>query len=493
MNSTIDLDNKIRNLLDQLDHVTPTPPAFNELRNYGSSTPLRGVPVAAAAAVVAIGVGGLVAIDAPNDGSATRPTAPPVASQPAPSDPQPAPAPTTGPLLSTPLDATSAPFVVLDQPDWQLTGAYAQVGAPVTGGFEGSTVFIGDGPLYDAPLFAATVVATAGPADETEATVPSASSLLEQGEPIEVAGTTGSVTVTETDDGSGLDGPVLLLFWPLDDGRAARVNSVRLTIDEAVAMANQLTLVDGSLTMAPPDGYRAFDTPTGGDRRYLSYRFANGDAELELNAENRGVASLLGRIVGEVRTTRVVNGTEVGYRPQTDRPGEYWVDWQAGDWSYYVIASGFPDEDAFFAALSALTLTDPANFEASGANIGIVMPGEHRELADQVLSRVGLTDEAFLQAATTELPMELYSFAFELFHGASCVWFADWTNAVNTGDEAAQTELASRVTDAATAAQGTAFEGPASTFFEQLFQTINGEADFTNEFTTGCPNWAAVG
>jgi hypothetical protein len=491
MNPTIDLDDKIRDLLDQLDHATPTPPAFDELHHYGHSGPSRMVPLTAAAAVVAIGVGGLVAITARNDGSATQPAAPPAASQPAPSESQPAPASASGPLLSTPLDATSAPFVVLDQPGWPLTAAFGQVSSPLSGGFEGSTVLIGDGPMYDAPLFAATVVETVGADTTTQVTVPSASTLLEMGDPIEVAGTTGSIEVTETDEDSGLDGPVVVMFWPLDDGHVARVNSVRLTVDEAVAMANQLSLVDGSLTMTTPDGYRTLDTPLGGDRRYVSYRWANGGAELELNAENRGVSSLLGRLAGEVRTTRVVIGTEVAYRPQPTRPGEYWVDWQTGDWSYYVIASGFPDEDGFFAALSSLTLTDPATFEATGADIGIVMPGEHHELADQVLSQVGLTEDALQQAATTEVPMSLDSYAFDLFRGATCVWSSDWTNAVTTGDQAAQAELATAVAATIAAANGTGFERAATVNAEPLLRTINGEAPTTDiDYTTECPDWA---
>ena len=324
----------------------------------------------------------------------------------------------------------------------------------------------------------------------TQVTVPSASTLLEMGDPIEVAGTTGSITVTETDEDSGLDGPVLFMVWPLDDGYVARVNSVRLTVDEAVAMANQLTLVDGSLTMTPPDGYRTLNTPSGGDRRYVSYRWANGGAELELNAENRGVASLMGRLAGEVRTTRVVNDTEVAYRPQPTRPGEYWVDWQVGDWSYYVIASGFADEDTFFAALSSLTLTDPATFEETGADIGIVMPGEHRELADQVLSQVDLTDDALQQAATTEVPMSLDSYAFELFHGATCVWYADWTTAINSGDEVAQAELTSAAAAAIAAAAGTGFERAAASNAEPLLQMMNDEPITVDPVPADCPSWA---
>jgi hypothetical protein len=281
------------------------------------------------------------------------------------------------------------------------------------------------------------------------------------------------------------------MFWPLDDGHVARVNSVRLTVDEAVALANQLTLVDGSLTMTPPDGYRTLDTPSGGDRRYVGYRWANGKAELELNAENRGVASLLGRLAGEVRTTRVVNDTEVAYRPLPDQPGQYRVDWQAGDWSYYVIASGYADEDTFLVALSSLTLTDPATFEATGTDIGLVMPGEHRELAGQVLSLVGLTDDALQQAATTEVPMSLDSYAFDLFRGATCVWFADWTKAVNSGDQAAQAELATAVNETIAAADGTGFERAATVNAEPLLQTFNGEVPTTgNGYTTECPDWA---
>jgi hypothetical protein len=186
----------------------------------------------------------------------------------------------------------------------------------------------------------------------------------------------------------------------------------------------------------------------------------------------------------------VVNGTEVAYRPLPDRPGEFWVDWQAGDWSYYAVATGFADEDAFFVALSSLTFTDSATFEAAGADIDIVMPGEHLELADQVLSRVELPDDARRQAATTELPMSLDTYAFELFRGVTCVWFADWTNAVNTNNHVAQAEISSAVAATVAAAKGTGFERAAGINTGPLVQTINGEASFTeSDYTTECPDW----
>jgi len=500
MNPTIDLDDKIRDLLDQLDTATPTPPAFAELHHYGRPQTSPWVPLVGAAAVVALGIAGLVAVSADNDEPTTEPAAPPAATSAA-SDSELASATAaasaaaleavTGPLLSTPLGAMSAPLVVVDQTGWKLTGAFGQVGPTLSGDFEGSTVLVGDGPRYDAPLFVATVVDTAEPSDTTQVTIPSASSLLEMGDPIEVAGTTGSVVVTQTDEDSGLDGPVVVLFWPLDDNQVARVNAVRLSVDEVVAMANQLALVDGSLTMTTPDGYQTLDALAAGDRRYISYRFANGGTELELNGENRGVDSLLGRIAGEVRTTRVVDGVEVAYRPQPDRPGDYWVDWQAGDWSFYVIASGFPNDDAFFAALSSLTLSDPATFEATGSDIGLVMPGQHRELADQVLSLVDLTDASRLDAATTELAMSLDSYGFELFQGATCAVYADWTIARNAGDDLAQAELTASLTATVAAATGTSFERAATVVADPLLQTMNGEVPITDsDYTTECPTWA---
>lgn len=499
MTHTIDLDDKIRDLLDQLGQATPAPPAFAELHHYGRPSTSRLVPLIGAAAVAVIGVGGLVAVAARNDAPAGESGSPTAEASDAESQASAAQAQAadsaaaleavTGPLLSTPLGMMSTPLVVIDQPGWNLTGAFGQVGPTLTGGFEGSTVLVGDGPRYDAPLFVATVVETAESGDTTQVTVPSASSLLEMGEPIEVAGTTGSVLVTQTDEDSGLDGPIVVLFWPLDDNHVARVNAVRLSVADVVAMANQLALVDGSLTMTTPDGYQELDTPVGGDRRHISYQFSNGDTEFELNGENRGAASLLGRIAGEVRTTRVVDDTEVAYRPLPDLPGEYWVDWQAGDWSFYVIASGFADEDGFLDALSSLTLADPATFEATGGDIDLVMPGQHPELANQVLSLVDLSDAARLDAATTELAMSLDSYAFELFQGATCVVFADWSIAVNEGDERSQAELTASLAATVAAATGTGFERAATSLAAPLLATMNGDQP-TTEYTTECPGWA---
>src|SRR6202008_4216877 len=114
-----------------------------------------------------------------------------------------------------------------DQPGWKLTSAYAERAAPQHG-FEGSTVFIGNGPTYDAPMFVAGLLRPSDWAVDgvTPPTTPSIDSLMGDGEPIEVAGATGAVLVTDGDPESGLTGPIVTLFWPLGDEQIARVNAV---------------------------------------------------------------------------------------------------------------------------------------------------------------------------------------------------------------------------------------------------------------------------
>jgi hypothetical protein len=496
MSAPSDIDDKIRTMVRSLDSATPNPPSFGDLHQFHGPARSRLVPLAGAAVIVVVGVGGIVAVNARDLNPATQspPSQSPLNEAPTTAAEAPASEVPTGPLLSTDLDAGATPFIVPGQPDWELTNAFAQSGAPLYGGFEGSTVFVGDGPTYDAPLFVATVVGAAEPSDDSTRsgpTTPSLDALLESGDPIEVAGTTGAVTVNDVDTDSGLTGPVVTLFWPLGGGMYARVNAVRLSVDEVVSLADQLSLAGDSFTMQVPDGYRELATPEPSEHRHFSYRFAQGERELEVIGENRGVASLLGRIAGEVRSTRVIDDVEVAYRPQPNNPGQYWVDWQAGAWSYYVIATGFVTEDEFIAALSSLTLTDATTFEAAGTTIGLVMPGEHNELADRVLANVTLSDDAFDAAATTELAMSADSYGFELFRGAACAWHADWTNAVASNDTAGQATILEAVEATIAANAGTDFDRAAQLLAVPLLDRVSGRQPQTeNDYTQDCPDWA---
>jgi len=69
-------------------------------------------------------------------------------------------------------------------------------------------------------------------------------------------------------------------------------------------------------------------------------------------------------------------------------------------------------------------------------------------------------------------------------------WVWDWTNAVTTGDQAAEAELATAVAATVAAVGGTGFERAATVIAEPLLQTINAEGPSTeNDYTTECPDW----
>ena len=447
--------------------------------------PRRRLVGLVAASVVAVGVAGIWILER---GPATDPAGP--AQQLPTTDPNTATPPTIdhpiGPLLSTPVEFDASPLAVLTAPGWEMTGASATSEPSTPGaGFDGATVFVGDGPTFDAPLFVATVLDPATVlGDTTQGTVPTVESFLSDGDPIVVAGAAGVVNVIDVDPDSGLAGPILTVFWPLADGSVGRVNTVRLTLDDTIALADQLTLVDGALTMPVPAGYRQLNTQRAPVRQHFSYQFTNGDRHFEVLGENRGAASLLGRIAGEVRTTRIIDGTEIAYRPQPHTVGSYWADWLAGDWSYYVIADGFDSEDEFTGALSSLALTDPATFAAAGPTLGLVLPGRHDELAGHVLTDVPLTEAAFADAATTQLAMSADSYGFELFQGAVCTWTQTADN-----DPAATPSIVSQLEAAIARNAGTGFERAAQTIAQPALEALRGQQPQTDP-SVECPAWA---
>lgn len=62
MTSTTELDDRIRDMKTQLDRATPQAPAFDELSRMARQRPARLLPIAAAASIVVLGVGGLLAV-----------------------------------------------------------------------------------------------------------------------------------------------------------------------------------------------------------------------------------------------------------------------------------------------------------------------------------------------------------------------------------------------------------------------------------------------
>jgi len=243
-----ELDRRIRALGNALDEITPSPPHFDELRPDERPGVSRLVPAAAAVVLVVAGVAAIAFTGRSDDRPDAPAQQPPVSATPTPTlDPTPFAASQTGPLLHTQIDASVTPLIEL--PGWDVTYAYSDDDQPVSeGGFEGALVLIGDGQRYDAPLFAATTITRPVPSrTDPIATTPLENPELDLatlGEPVTVAGTTGYASSTPTDPDTQLAGPIVTVFWELDETRYVRVNAVRPGLTRTAA-------TDSMFEMAP--------------------------------------------------------------------------------------------------------------------------------------------------------------------------------------------------------------------------------------------------
>ncbi len=404
---------KIVSMLRQLDAAAPIPPAFGDLTATapnGSSRPNRMV-VSAAASIVVLGVGGLVVlgtrdtnsvseqpgvtVPAPNGsvptndpsvgtvpepGSDSLPDAGSVGTAPIDADPTLVGAP----LLSAALASDAFPLFELAQPNWVKQSVYSADDEPLGDTRMTTVVFVGDGgPMYDQPFVSLSVFDPAGP------------DVVGAGPIVEVGGVRSSAVVSEVDPESGLVGPIVNLTVPLGDDLALTVNSVRLSVDETVAIAESVTVATADqIELDAPQGFRRLRGATPDAWRDFSYQWGFDDGTpvpepviistptaveeipqqptIEVIGQNLGPIGLAGRIGLEVRENRVVNGIDIAYRPMPNQPGMYWADWLDGEWSYYAIGLNLDSEEQFVELLASLQLTDAETFAASGS--GVVSP-----------------------------------------------------------------------------------------------------------------------
>lgn|GEM_PF-6047063 len=443
----------------------------------------RGGLLAAAAAVAVLGIGATAALFGRSNSKSLTPAA---------AGHSAAAITPTGPLLTTRLPAISDPLILPSQPGWAMTNAFAAQMLP-NDQFSRAVALVGDGPTYDAPLFAASVAKTeiSESPNATTATIPTIDALFAEGQPVQVAGTTGAVFVTHVDDNSGIAGPMVSLLWKLDAGHHAVVNGVRLSPDQVVAMANQLTYDGTTLTMAAPEGFRSLPlTAAPADWRHLSYVFTQGDKRFEVVGDNGGMSSLIGTIAAEVRTTRVIDGVETAVR--VDKAGGHIrISWLSGEWSFYAMADGFANVDDVAQTLGSLTLVDPASFETAGRDMGLVMAGDHRDLAERVLSGAPLSDEAIAAAADLQMAMSLDNYGFQLFSGAACAWGSQLKNAIDSDEPAFRDQTIAEIQAAIDRNIGTPFERAATQIATLLIQSgqANDAAASVNVIAP-CPIWS---
>lgn len=447
-------------------------------RTYGSARPISGGPLAiasaghsaqpwrlaAAAAAVALLVGGLAVVGSRPEQTAKSGTpsqslpdttdgAPGAESTPTTvtADSNTTVAPTTDSLvvrepevigLGEPLLGAGLPFDVvpvfeLATPEWVKQAVHGTDEQPLGDIDPNMVILVGDQQaMYDAPRVSITVFDA------------SRFDLSDLGDPIKVGATSAAITVFADNPETGLTGSAINLNVPSDDGLAMRVNTTGLNTDQTVEIAEQVEVVDGTPKLVTPDGFRQLGVNQPDVWRSFSYVWGFDDGTpvaepivistptasetipqqptIEVIGSNLGPVSLMGRIGLEVRQNRVVNGIDVAYRPEPNETGRYWIDWLDGDWSYYIIGQNLESEQQFFSLVESLKITDMETFATIDTDLSVVIPGSQNEMAAAILNGLDLTDEQFNQAATVTVPTSIDNYQFELYSGLGCIAAARW-------------------------------------------------------------------
>ncbi len=502
-----ELDIKITSILHKIDAATPPPPALNRLADTVTERePQRPnwTTIAAAASIVAVGVGGLALISTRDETSVANQPAPPITSVDgsAASDlnSNPQPLGLGDPFVGAALGSDATPIFEVDRPNWVKQAVYGTNQLPLGEARTTQVVLVGTaGPTYDQPFISLSVFDATG------------LDLSETDDSIDVGGVAASVTSDETDLITGLTGPTVTLTVPLDGGLALTVNSVRVGVDETVSIAESVQATADSIDLVVPSGFEQLPTSLPEAWKTFSYRWGFDDGTqfpepvvttptsselvpqqptIEVIGSNLGPISLASNIGLDVRQNRVVNGVNVALQALPDRPGSYRVDWLDGDWSYYALGAHLASEEELLDLLSSLRLTDAETFATSSA-VEVVIPGSRAELAADILGDIDLTADQLEQAGNVSMPTSLYHYQFELYTGLGCSASAAWLDAANANDTAAQSEVLAAV-EAATAQPDSSEKNPAQVELEELADHMrNGAATQVTDFgSRDCPLWS---
>lgn len=321
---------------------------------------VRPVSVAAAIALVAAGLAGLVHLRA-RTGSPPSP----VASVPGPLDP------VGGSLLTTPVPSDVQPLVSMARPGWTVDGfsgfqpvAPRGPSATCPGCGAQRLVLAADGPQPGGALFTAWTIAADYDLDRLDT-------------PVSI----GAVGGRANSRGSGTPTAEnrMTIAWPLGPGRTAFVDATGMSDAQVIELATSLTFdADVPVMPARPPGFHLVDAPAAATAVEAFVSLTDGRHGIELIATNAGVSGLLdwrypgGHLMYRATQPRQVDGAAVAVDlpPAGERPivaqDVYWV---AGGWGYTAVGHLFDSEADFLAALADLRLTDHATFSATTADL----------------------------------------------------------------------------------------------------------------------------
>lgn len=278
------------------------------------------------------------------------------------SDPVPTPAEASnqagGRLLSTPVRSDVQPIITIERTDWRVasseSGAAAEstpsTGCPGCGARR--LVLNGGGSNFGGPLF-------------TAWTLDAVYDLARLDQLVMVGAVEGRANVSPPST------PVVqmrvTIGWSIDANRTAFVDASRMTPEQALELAAQLTFEGDIPALAtPPVGFEKIGQSDASFGEQRVVRLTDGKRSLDVFATNEGVHGLLNwrnpfaHLFLNVTRSRIVDGAVVlvDVDDAPDRIGGYWV---AGGWGYRADGAGFGSESEFLDVLGDLRLTDVPN------------------------------------------------------------------------------------------------------------------------------------
>ena len=404
-------------------------PAVAHIGDHGDTGARHWLVGVAAAAMVAVGVGGLVVLD--RDEAAA-----PGTESSGPSDDS--TAPVDVPLLATPLSADRVPVVVFD--GGATTYAHSQhYPGPFGGGFAGATVLVPAAGSFGTPRIAIDVV------ERSAANGNQTLDLAQLGKPIEVAGTTGYITTEPADPETGEtgepgengeNGPVQLLFFDLNQERYVRVNAVGIGVDEMVSIVNTYDPATG--VVEPPDGLVELNMPIHNINQTVEFAYDVAGRQVGLQGSSRGAEFLLGMISNSVTSTQIINGVEAIVQSNADN--QWSVYWMNGDWSFSATLSDIDDPAIIPDLLNRFRLVDDSTFATTYEGGDVVTDTNRPDIVAAMITdvelppAVGVSDLANRRGAN-----ERYQEIVAVSSAIACSWLDVYFDNVNTDPAAAQT------------------------------------------------------